>query len=109
MIHSGWTTYRERCTELGRYLLENRSTVRATAQHFGISKSTVHKDLTVTLRKVDYTLYRRVKAILQINKEERHIRGGEATRKKYRGQSVRMDVRMDVQMDDQSQECQTSL
>ena len=68
---------------LGRYLVEHRSTVRAAANEFGISKSTVHKDVTQILRGVDVDLYCKVKEILELNKSERHLRGGEATRKKY--------------------------
>ncbi len=68
---------------LGEYVIETGATVRATAQRFGISKSTVHKDLAHKLRKINPSLYSAVKDILEHNKSERHIRGGEATRKKY--------------------------
>ena len=74
---------RERCVILGEYLVEHRSTVRATAQIFGISKSTVHKDVTDTLKYVNKRLYYEVQALLLKNKQERHLRGGEATRQKY--------------------------
>ena len=74
---------KERCVILASYLVENNSTVRAVASHFGISKSTVHKDITQTLKRVNKPLYYQVKQILAINKQERHIRGGEATRRKY--------------------------
>ena len=74
---------KERCVILATYLVENRSTVRAVAAHFGISKSTVHKDVTQALKKVNKPLYFQVKQILAVNKQERHLRGGEATRKKY--------------------------
>ena len=73
----------ERCVILARYLINNKSTVRAVAKEFGISKSTVHKDITQILKHVDVTLYEQVKEVLEINKQERHIRGGEATRTKY--------------------------
>ena len=73
----------ERCVILARYLIDNKSTVRAVAKEFGISKSTVHKDITQILKHVDVTLYEQVKEVLEINKQERHIRGGEATRTKY--------------------------
>lgn len=73
----------ERCVELGRYILENKSTVRACAKIFGISKSTVHKDVSQNLKKVNPALYNEVNEILQINKKERHIRGGAATKEKY--------------------------
>lgn len=75
---------RERCVVLASYLVENRATVRATAQRFGISKSTVHKDVTEILRHVDRALYDEVSRVLATNKQERHLRGGEATRRKYR-------------------------
>ena len=74
---------KERCVILGNYLVEHRSTVRAVAAQFNVSKSTVHKDVTQILKNVDVDLYRSVKEILEINKKERHLRGGEATRKKY--------------------------
>ena len=74
---------KDRCVVLGLYIVENNATVRATAQRFGISKSTVHKDVTGTLKKYNYRLYLEVKELLDTNKSERHVRGGEATRKKY--------------------------
>ena len=73
----------ERCVILARYLVDNKATVRAVAKEFGVSKSTVHKDVTQVLKNVDVNLYEKVKTILEINKSERHIRGGEATRTKY--------------------------
>lgn len=73
----------QRAAVLGRYIIENKATVRSTACRFGISKSTVHKDVSDRLKKEDPELYRRVKEVLEINKRERHIRGGLATRKKY--------------------------
>ena len=73
----------ERCVKLASYLVENKATVRKVASHFGISKSTVHKDITIKLKKVNKKLYEQAKEILDINKQERHIRGGEATKKKY--------------------------
>jgi len=75
----------ERAERLALYILENRATVRAAAQKFGISKSTVHKDLSERLPAFNRTLYLQVKAVLEENKAERHIRGGIATRKKYKG------------------------
>ena len=72
-----------RAEMLGRYIIENKTTVRAAAKHFGISKSTVHKDVSERLRTEDPELYGRVKDILEINKQERHIRGGLATKRKY--------------------------
>ena len=76
--------YDERAVELGRYITENKSTVRAVAKKFGISKSTVHSDITIKLRRIDPILYAEVRKVLDINKEERHIRGGIATREKYK-------------------------
>ncbi len=75
----------ERACELAVYIIENRTTVRAAAQKFGISKSTVHKDLSERLPLYNRPLYLQVKAILDENKAQRHIRGGIATRRKYRG------------------------
>ena len=76
----------ERAQRLALYIIENRTTVRAAAQKFGISKSTVHKDISERLPAFDRTLYLQVKQVLEVNKAQRHIRGGIATRKKYRGQ-----------------------
>ena len=74
---------RERCIVLGEYLIQNQATVRSAAQAFGISKSTVHKDVTQALRTSNKGLYLEVQKLLQKNKLERHLRGGEATKKKY--------------------------
>ncbi len=74
----------ERCVILGKFIVENNATVRAAARQFGISKSTVHQDITVKLEKANKALYEEVKSVLDKNKQERHIRGGEATKKKYR-------------------------
>lgn len=73
----------ERACELAVYMIETGATVRATARHFGISKSTVHKALTEQLRLCNYPLYTQVRQVLDKNKQERHIRGGMATRQKY--------------------------
>lgn len=73
----------ERAVALAEYTIKNKCTVRESAAHFGVSKSTVHKDLTTTLPKISKALYIAVKEILELNKADRHIRGGEATRKKY--------------------------
>lgn len=75
----------ERCETLAVYILENRATVRAAAKKFGVSKSTVHKDLSERLPQFNRTLYLQVKGVLEENKAERHIRGGIATRRKYKG------------------------
>ena len=74
---------KERCEAFAEFVIENGATVRQTAAHFGISKSTVHKDLSVKLKYVNKTKYNLVKDILELNKSERHIRGGEATKRKY--------------------------
>ena len=76
----------ERACQLAVYMIENRATVRAAAKRFGISKSTVHKDLSQRLPQYNPGLYRQVKVILDTNKAQRHIRGGMATRKKYKGE-----------------------
>ena len=76
----------ERACQLAVYMIENRSTVRAAAKKFGISKSTVHKDLSQRLPQYNKALYEQVKVILDTNKAQRHIRGGLATRKKYKGE-----------------------
>lgn len=73
----------ERCIELARYMLEKKTTVRDASRQFGVSKSTVHKDVTVRLQQVSPSLYREVRELLDLNKQERHIRGGLATRRKY--------------------------
>ena len=75
----------ERACQLALYIIENKATVRSAAQRFGISKSTVHKDLSERLPAFNHPLYLQVKGVLDENKAERHIRGGIATRKKYRG------------------------
>lgn len=73
----------DRAAMLGEYIIENNATVRGAAQKFGISKSTVHKDVSQRLRTLNPSLYRQVRTVLDTNKSERHIRGGLATRKKY--------------------------
>ena len=75
----------ERACNLAVYIIENRTTVRAAAKKFGISKTTVHKALQDRLPQFNRTLYLQVKEILDENKAQRHIRGGLATRKKYKG------------------------
>lgn len=79
----------ERATRLGKYIVEQNATVRATAGKFGVSKSTVHKDVSKRLRYIDSALYKKVDEVLQHNKSERHIRGGEATKNKYLNRSLR--------------------
>ena len=74
---------KERCVILGTYIVENRATVRQAAARYGISKSTVHKDVSLRLKKSDPALYAEVSKVLEKNRLERHIRGGDATRRKY--------------------------
>ena len=74
---------KERCVIMASYMLENESTVRAVAKRFGISKSTVHKDVTQNLKTVNPELYNKVHELLEKNKKERHLRGGEATKQKF--------------------------
>lgn len=88
----GHTAEPERCVQLARYMLERQSTVRDTSRQFGVSKSTVHKDITVRLRQVSPSLYREIRQLLDINKQERHIRGGLATRRKYALEKERKDI-----------------
>ena len=87
-VHRGvvnvYSNIEQRACDLAVYILENRSTVRAAAKEFSISKSTVHKDLTERLPKVQPSLYQQVRRLLDINKAERHIRGGMATKQKYK-------------------------
>lgn len=85
-----FSTNKERCEKLANYIIENKSTVREAAKKFGISKSTVHKDVTEKLSKVNFALYAEVEKILQINKQERHLRGGEATKRKYLKESAKI-------------------
>ena len=81
-----------RAEEIGKYVSETGATVRAAAIQFGVSKSTVHKDLTARLKTQNLCLYERVCEVLRINKEERHIRGGDATRMKYQKQINQKNV-----------------
>jgi putative DeoR family transcriptional regulator (stage III sporulation protein D) len=74
---------KQRCEIIADYMLEKGTTVRQAAAFFGISKSTVHKDLTTVLRHQNHALFLQVKQLLEKNKQERHFRGGEATRQKY--------------------------
>lgn len=76
-------TTRERAIILGEYIVENRATVRSAAKQFGVSKSTVHTDVSERLKRYDPVLYKQVREVLDVNKSERHIRGGLATKEKY--------------------------
>ena len=80
------TTIEERACDLAVWIIENRATVRAAARRFQVSKSTVHKDMTERLEQIDRNLYHEVRAVLEQNKAERHPRGGDATRRKYKGE-----------------------
>lgn len=73
----------QRCVTLGTYIAENKATVRSCAKQFSVSKSTVHKDITERLEKINHQLYEDVKCVLDQNKKERHLRGGRATKEKY--------------------------
>ena len=77
------TSIDERICDLANYILENGATVRAAAARYGVSKSTVHKDVTQRLYALDRAMYMRVQAVLARNKAERHLRGGMATKQKY--------------------------
>jgi putative DeoR family transcriptional regulator (stage III sporulation protein D) len=81
-------TIEDRACELAVYIIETGATVRTAAQHFGISKSTVHKDLSQRLPQCNMRLYQQVRQVLDINKSQRHIRGGMATRRKYQLQNT---------------------
>lgn len=76
-------TIDERVCKLAQYMIEYQATVRTAADHFGISKSTVHKDLSQRLPRINYILYKEARRVLDINKAQRHIRGGIATKEKY--------------------------
>ena len=88
-------TIDKRARELAEYVLETGATVRAAAERFGVSKSTVHKDLTRRLELADHALWLRVQAVLERNKAERHLRGGEATRRKYQMQNAECIIQND--------------
>ncbi|MGN0998495.1 MAG: sporulation transcriptional regulator SpoIIID [Faecousia sp.] len=79
-------TIEQRACDLAVYMIETGATVRAAAKHFGLSKSTVHKDLSQRLPQYNRYLYEQVRQVLEVNKAQRHIRGGMATRRKYKGE-----------------------
>ena len=83
----------DRSIILGQYIVDQKCTVRACAKAFGISKSTVHKDVTERLKKIKPQLYKEVKKILDFNKSERHIRGGMATKHKYATRDKKQEAR----------------
>ncbi|MBQ8057974.1 MAG: sporulation transcriptional regulator SpoIIID [Ruminococcus sp.] len=74
----------ERAVQLGEYIAKNNATVRLTAKKYNVSKSTVHKDVSERLKTINMPLYKQVRQVLEKNKQERHIRGGKATKEKYR-------------------------
>ena len=74
----------ERAVQLGEYIAKNNATVRLTAKKYNVSKSTVHKDVSRRLKTINMSLYKQVRQVLDTNKQERHIRGGKATKEKYR-------------------------
>jgi len=82
-------TITDRACQLAVYIIEHNTTIRAAAKHFGISKSTVHKDITQKLQQYNKPLYSNVRKILEQNKATRHIRGGIATREKYKAMRER--------------------
>ncbi len=83
-----YNDYEDRAVMLGRYIADSNATVRSAAKKFGVSKSTVHSDVTKRLRKINPELFNEVRKVLDVNKEERHIRGGLATREKYKRETV---------------------
>ena len=83
----------ERTIRLAQYIIEENATVRRAAAQFGVSKSTVHKDITTRLQKLNSVLYDGVQQVLRTNKQERHIRGGMATREKYRVRSEKSKIK----------------
>ena len=78
----------ERAVEIACYIIEHKATVRQTAKRFGVSKSTIHKDVTDRLLQINPSLAAEARKILDVNKSERHIRGGLATREKYKGKHL---------------------
>ena len=85
-----WDYIAERVIKEAEYIIETNSTVRAAAQHFRISKSTVHKDVTERLREIDFKLFEEVRKVLDINLSERHIRGGMATKTKFARRHIKI-------------------
>ena len=84
-----WEYMERRAVRCAEYILETKATVRDCAAHFNISKSTVHKDVAERLAEIDPSLFAQVRTVLEKNLAERHIRGGDATRRKYRGAAAR--------------------
>lgn len=82
----------QRAVEIGKYIVQTKCTVRSAAKKYGVSKSTVHKDITARLKEIDLALYKEVNEVMQINKAQRHIRGGLATKLKYKNKREAMKV-----------------
>lgn len=78
----------ERVLDVAKYIIESKATIRKTAKMFGVSKSTVHKDITERLPKINPQIAKEAKEILDLNKSERHIRGGKATKMKYKTETA---------------------
>lgn len=91
MKHQTYEEQQERPVKLAEYIIKNQATVRAVAKWYGISKSTAHKDLTERLKIISPSLYPQVKEILETNKNERHIRGGMATKLKYESEKNHLE------------------
>ncbi|MBQ4128739.1 MAG: sporulation transcriptional regulator SpoIIID [Ruminococcus sp.] len=85
------TNVEERAVQLGQYIAKNGATVRLAAKKYNVSKSTVHKDVSERLKQINMALYKEVRKVLDTNKEERHIRGGIATKKKYQNFAKKAD------------------
>ena len=92
----------QRILEAALFTIDNNSTVRETAKHLGVSKSTVHKDLTKRLPKIDYKLFEEVDGVISKNKNERHIRGGNATREKFEKRKGKLSLAERWEADDKS-------
>ena len=78
----------ERVLEVAKYILDSKATIRKTAKVFGVSKSTIHKDMTERLPKINPLIAEQTQLILELNKSERHIRGGKATKMKYKANEL---------------------
>lgn len=92
-----WEYMERRAVRCAEYILETKATVRDCAAHFNISKSTVHKDVSERLAEIDVQLYREVRTVLEKNLAERHLRGGDATRRKYRTKRERAALCRDAE------------
>ncbi len=86
----------ERAVKVGEHILNNKATVRSAAQKFGVSKSTVHKDVSERLKHINPSLYKEIKIVLELNKSQRHIRGGLATKNKYLNKKLKKDLSKNI-------------